>query len=66
MEIRKVLIRTDGIKYLIIPKRSKIKEGELVLVTNNLKMISKFIQEEKWKKQKKQKKVKKLRKKNIN
>ena len=47
MEIRKVLIRTDGIKYLIIPKKSKIKEGELVLVTNNLKLISKFISEEK-------------------
>lgn len=46
MEIRRVLIRTDGIKYLIIPKKSKIKEGELVLVTNNLKMVNKFIKEE--------------------
>ena len=46
MEIRKVLIRTDGIKYLIIPKKSKIKDGELVLVTNNLKLISKFMEEE--------------------
>ena len=53
MEIRKVLIRTDGIKYLIIPKKSKIKDGELVLVTNNLKLISKFMEEEKWKIQKK-------------
>ena len=54
MEIRKVLIRTDGIKYLIIPKKSKIKKGELVLVTNNLKMVNKFIEEEeKWKTQKK-------------
>ncbi len=52
MEIRKVLIRTDGIKYLIIPKKSKIKNGELVLVTNNLKLITKFMEEEKWKKQK--------------
>lgn len=46
MEIRKVLIRTDGIKYLIIPKKSKIKEGELVLVTNNLKLVNKFMEEE--------------------
>lgn len=53
MEIRKVLIRTDGIKYLIIPKKSKIKDGELVLVTNNLKLISKFMEEEKWKTPKK-------------
>jgi len=53
MEIRKVLIRTDGIKYLIIPKKSKIKAGELVLVTNNLKLITKFMEEEKWKKLKK-------------
>lgn len=30
MEIRKVLIRTDGIKYLIIPKKSKINAGEYV------------------------------------
>jgi len=50
MEIRKVLIRTDGIKYLIVPKKSKIKEGELVLVTNNLKLITKFMEEENGKK----------------
>lgn len=53
MEIRKVLIRTDGIKYLIIPKKSKIKEGEIVLITNNLKLINKFNEEKKWEKQKK-------------
>lgn len=46
MEIRKVLIRTDGIKYCIIPKKSKIKEGELILVTNNLKLINKFMKKE--------------------
>ena len=46
MEIRKVLIRTDGIKYCIIPKKSKIKEGELILVTNNLNLINKFMEEE--------------------
>lgn len=37
-----MLIRTDGIKYCIIPKKSKIKAGELVLVTNNLNLINKF------------------------
>ncbi len=47
MEIRTVLIRTDGVKYLIIPKKSKIKAGTQVLVTDNLKLINKFIKEEK-------------------
>jgi len=47
MEIRKVLIRTDGIKYLIVPKKSEIEPGELVLITNNLKLINKFMEEEK-------------------
>ena len=47
MEIRKVLKRTDGIKYLIIPKKSKIKAGSNVLVTDNLKMINQILKEEK-------------------
>ncbi len=47
MEIRTVLKRTDGIKYCIIPKQSLIKGGEKVLITNNLKLINKFIEEEK-------------------
>ena len=47
MEVRKVLQRKDGVKMVIIPKGSKIKKGELVLVTNNLKLISKFQMEEK-------------------
>jgi len=46
MEIRTVLQRKDGIKMAIIPKASKIKKGELVLITNNLKLINKFIEEE--------------------
>ncbi len=46
MEIRTVLKRTDGIKYLIIPKKSKIQGGEQVLITNNLKLINKFLKEE--------------------
>lgn len=32
MEIRKVLIRKDGVKLVIIPKKSEIKEGEYVLI----------------------------------
>ena len=47
MEVRTCLERKDGIKMVIIPKKSKIKKGELVLVTNNLKLINKFIEEEK-------------------
>ena len=42
MEVVRVLERKDGIKMVIIPKRSKILKGELVLVTNNLEMINKF------------------------
>lgn len=47
MEIRTCLERKDGIKMVIIPKKSKIKKGEQVLVTNNLKLINKFLKEEK-------------------
>ncbi len=46
MEVRKVLQRKDGVKMVIIPKGSKIKKGDLVLVTNNLKLIDKFQEEE--------------------
>lgn len=46
MEIRTVLERKDGIKMTIIPKRSNIKKGERVLITNNLKLINKFLKEE--------------------
>jgi len=52
MEVRRVLIRTDGIKYLVIPKKSEIKEGELVLITNNLKLINKFLEKENGKRKK--------------
>ena len=47
MEVKKVLQRKDGVKMIIIPKKSKIKRGELVLITNNLKLINKFQTEEK-------------------
>lgn len=46
MEVRTVLIRKDGIKMVIIPKRSKIKPGVQVLVTDNLTLINKFLEEE--------------------
>lgn len=47
MEIRTVLIRKDGVKMVVIPKKSKINSGEQVLVTNNLELINKFLEEEK-------------------
>lgn len=37
-EVKKVLKRTDGIKYVIIPKKSKIKAGDNVRITKILKM----------------------------
>ena len=33
MEVKKVLQRTDGIKYIIIPKNSDLNKGDLVLIT---------------------------------
>jgi len=47
MEVRTVLERKDGIKMVIIPKKSDIKKGEQVLITNKLIMINKFLEEEK-------------------
>lgn len=47
MEVRKCLERKDGIKMIIIPKKSKIKKDDLVLATSNLKLINKFLEEEK-------------------
>jgi len=47
MEIREVKERKDGVKYIIIPKKSEIKKEDLVLITKNLKMITKFQTEEK-------------------
>lgn len=32
MEIKKVLLRKDGIKYIIIPKNSEIKDGDFVSI----------------------------------
>jgi len=46
MEIKTVLKRKDGVKYIIVPLHSDIKSGDKVLITNNLKLISKFIKEE--------------------
>lgn len=52
MEVRTCLERKDGIKMVIIPKRSEIKKGDQVLISNNLKLINKFLEEEKddWRK----------------
>lgn len=47
MELITVLKRTDGVKYLIIPKKSNIKSGDQVLVTNNLMLFNKILKEEK-------------------
>lgn len=41
-EVKKVLQRKDGIKMVIIPKNSKIKKDELVLITNDFDLIKKF------------------------
>ena len=42
MEIKKVLKRTDGIKYLIIPKNSDIIAGDFVMITKlNQKEVEK-------------------------
>ena len=46
MELITVLKRTDGVKYLIIPKKSNIQSGQKVLVTNNLKLFNKILKEE--------------------
>ena len=46
MEVRTVLQRKDGVKMVIIPKGSDIKKGDLVLITNKLKLIHKFQKEE--------------------
>jgi hypothetical protein len=45
IEIKKILIRKDGIKYLIVPKNSKLKAGELILMTNDLNIINKYKRE---------------------
>lgn len=47
MEIKKVLMRKDGIKMVIIPKYSDIQKGDLVLITNDLNLVNKFQTEEK-------------------
>lgn len=46
MEVKKVLVRTDGIKYVIIPKASTIKAGKLVLITDDITLINKFMEAE--------------------
>lgn len=37
--IVKVAERKDGVKYVIIPKRSKINKEQYVVVSNNMDML---------------------------
>jgi len=30
MEVKKVLVRKDGVKYIIVPKNSKLNVGDLI------------------------------------
>ena len=30
MEVKKILLRTDGVKYIIVPKNSDLKAGDLI------------------------------------
>jgi len=30
MEVKKVLVRKDGVKYIIVPKNSKLNTGDLI------------------------------------
>lgn len=46
IEVRRVLQRKDGVKMTIIPKKSKIKKGELVIISNNLNLINKLKRED--------------------
>lgn len=46
MEIKKVAIRKDGIKYILIPKKSEIKSGDTVLIINDMELLNKFLEEE--------------------
>ena len=43
--IVKVYRRKDNIKYLIVPRKSEIKEGEYVVVSNNMDIIKKIQKE---------------------
>ena len=60
VEMLTVKKRTDDTKYLIVPKHSGIEAGEKVLVTNNLTMINKFVEEEKNARKRKEKTTRKI------
>lgn len=55
MEFKKVLWRKDGIKYVIIPKDSDINAGDQVIISNNLNLITKFLEEKNARKRKEEK-----------
>lgn len=42
LEVKRVLVRTDGVKYCVIPKNCSIKAGSLILITDNMGLINKF------------------------
>jgi carbonic anhydrase/acetyltransferase-like protein (isoleucine patch superfamily) len=33
MEVKKVLLRADGVKYIIIPRNSNLQKGDVVKIT---------------------------------
>jgi len=49
MEIRKILLRTDKVKYIVVPKSSDLNAGEFVILVKidennqNLKVYNKLI-----------------------
>lgn len=50
MEVARCLERKDGVKMVIVRKKSEIKKDDLVLMTNDLKLIKKFKEAEDGKK----------------
>jgi len=42
LEVLRVKVRKDGVKYLTIPQKSKLNGGQLVLVTDKLGMADKY------------------------
>ena len=54
MEILKVHSRKDNVKYVIIPKGSKINSGDYIVVSNDMNFINKIKKEEKngWRRKK--------------
>jgi len=45
LEVKRVSERKDGVKMVLIPKRSKLIKDELVVITNDTDIISKLKRE---------------------